>query len=51
MKKNTKDTEKLTAAFERMVARKRMIQDHLAKGKDISELEKKGVRFVRPVSL
>ena len=51
MKTRTIDFKRLEAAFARMVEEKRIIQDHVAQGKDLSELSAKGIRFVMPVSL
>lgn len=51
MKPRKINSEKIAAAFAKMVEEKRMIQDHVAQGKDLSELKSKGIHFVKPVSL
>lgn len=51
MKTRKIDPEKIAAAFTKMVEEKRIIQDHVAQGKNLSELKSKGIHFVKPVSL
>jgi hypothetical protein len=51
MKPRKINSEKIAAAFAKMVEEKRMIQDHVAQGKHLSELKSKGIHFVKPVSL
>jgi len=51
MKTRKIDIKKVEAAFAKMVAGKRMIQDHVAQGKNLSGLSAKGIHFVKPVSL
>jgi hypothetical protein len=51
MKPRKVDMEKLAAAMEKMAAQKRMINDHIAKGGNLSDLKAKGIHFVKPVSL
>jgi hypothetical protein len=51
MKPRTVKIKKVTAAFAKMVEEKHLLQAHVAQGKNLSELNAKGIHFVKPVSL
>ena len=49
MENRTDRYKKFAEMIEAMAAEKRLINDHISKGKAFSELKLKGVRFVKPI--
>ncbi|MCW3463266.1 hypothetical protein [Chitinophaga nivalis] len=48
-KENIPTQPKIVAIFQKMIADKKMINDHLANGGKISALKAKGFKFVKPI--
>ncbi len=49
MEKKNDRYKRFAEMIEAMATEKRMINDHISKGKAFSELKQKGVRFVKPI--